>query len=414
MAKRWLRGVSINTPGTTQNGVDHTPSLMLIYHFLVKLCGFTHLDEVVTGGPTRTFQSGHEATASDGVLVATDLTFKSASNPWVVGDVGKFIVVLDATNPENCGIYEIVTYVSPGVVAVNFYVVAGTFPTAATGLTWWMFDTNNASYTPTAFGDYFVLRSPHATYPFEMKFESLNVTNNYIGAVIEVSPNSGAWTAGATHAWASGARVLYYYTGTGTSQWMFLDRYNTEPHSRWYMTADTDGSFVFMWTDRGAAGTSVMASMIALADPLETTPPRSANERLIIGGYVGSAGSNTVDRGDDNGGLGLAVAWEDYGNQRRYLRLMALIQEGTSTDYFSRNIGVNARTGERDALPLMYSMEPEGVTDLNRFSPHSKIPITNIAMGTAVAVGILSSFDSDDWYHVKNGIVIPWNGLPQA
>ncbi len=57
MAKRWLRGVSINTPGTTQNGVDHTPSLMLIYHFLVKLCGFTHLDEVVTGGPTRTFQT---------------------------------------------------------------------------------------------------------------------------------------------------------------------------------------------------------------------------------------------------------------------------------------------------------------------------------------------------------------------
>ena len=143
----------------------------------------------------------------------------------------------------------------------------------------------------------------------------------------------------------------------------------------------------------------------------------AAEEALVMGasndhGVVGHQPMTAVDQ--FQGALGLANAWEDYGNKKRWLRLMALIQEGTTTDYFSRNIGVNARTGERDALPLMYSMEPEGATDFLRFSPHSKVPITNIAMGTAVAVGELASFDSDDWYHLRNGIVIPWNGLPQA
>jgi hypothetical protein len=411
MAKRWMRGVSINTPGTTQNGVDHTPSLMLMYHFLTKLLGFTHVDEQVTGGPTRSFLNGHEATASDGVLTAVDLTFSSASNPFTAGSVGKFLAILDPTNPENCGIHEIATYVGAGQVTINFYVPGGTFPTAAGGLTWWMFDTNNASYTPTAFGDYFVVRSSHATYPFEMYVESDN-NGNYIGASLEYSPNAGAWDA-VGHAWNSGARVLNY--AGGATRWMFFDRfYNNAPHSRWYMTGDTDGSFVLMVNDRNAAGV-VSAALAAIVDPLETTPARSENERLVVGGYAAQVGGNVeVDRGDDQGGLGLGQVWEDYGNQRRWVRLMSLTEEGVTTDYFSRNVAVNSRTGERDALPFMYSIEPEGGTDFHRFAPHSKVPIGNIVMGTAVAVGELTPFDSDDYFHVRDGIVIPWNGLPQA
>ncbi len=82
MSKRWLRGPQPNMQGTTGNAVDHVPTVMFWYHFLVHVLGFTFLDEQVTGGTTRTFQNGHEATNTDGVLVATDYTFKSASNPF--------------------------------------------------------------------------------------------------------------------------------------------------------------------------------------------------------------------------------------------------------------------------------------------------------------------------------------------
>lgn len=331
MAKRWLRGPAINTPGTTNNAVDHTPSLMVLYHFLTKLLGFTHIDEQVTGGTTRTFQDGYEATNTDGTLSGAALTFTTVSTPFVIGDIGKFLCILDATNPENCGIYEITGYNATNQVLINFYVPGGTFPTAQGGLTWWMFDTNNASYTPVTYGDYFVVRSPHSTYPFEVYAESELLGTVFGGAKLEVSPNSGAWDA-VGHAWqAAGtpsvSRVLAY-PGGGNNQWMFFDRYHSDaPHSRWYICGDTDGSFVLMINDKNATGV-VTATMIALVDPLEATPARSANERLIIGGYVpGLAAQNTeVDRGDDLGGIGFAQTWEDYGNQYRWLRLMALIQ----------------------------------------------------------------------------------------
>ena len=406
MAKRWLRGPQIVTPGTTQNGVDHVPVMMFWYLFLVELCGWTHVDEVVTGGPTRTFTNGFEANNTDGTLTNSDYTFTTISTPFVVGDIGKFLCILDTSNPENCGIYEIVGYTSSSVVTINFYAPGGTFPAAQGSLSWWMLDTNNASYTPVTFGDYFVVESPHSTYPFEMKVE-YTLAGNYGGGRVEVSPNSGAWNAG-SHVWNTGARVM-----TG---WTIWDRYYSDvPQSRAYAMADEDGAFALFWNDRSAAS-FVQATMVALVDPLESSPARSANERLMIAGggngFSTTGENNEVDRGDDAGGLGIGQVWEDYSNRWRWVQMMALRDEASGVDYFSRNIGVNARTGERDALPFMYTISAEAAD--HRFAPHSKIPIAHISMGTAVAVGELTPFDSDDYYHLRDGSVIPWNGLPQA
>lgn len=414
MSNRWMRGPAINTPGTTHNAVDHVPAMMLVYHFLTKVLGFTHIDEQVTGSPTRSFQNGYEANNTDGVLTATDLTFSSAANPFAAGDVGKFLVVVDGSNPENCGIYEIATFVGAGQVTINYYVPGGTFPTAATGLSWWMFDTNNAAYTPVTFGDFFVVRSPHSTYPFEIYAEEENI-GNYIGTKMEFSPDSGSWDA-VGHAWNSGAKVLNYL-GAGNEQWMFYDRfYSDAPHSRRYIIGDTDGSFVLFVTDRNVTS-SVNALMAAVVEPLETSPARSASERLLIAGYNPAAANQEVDRGDDQGGLGFGQVWEEYGAQKRYVQLMNLREDVNLVgyqDYFSRNLGVNARTGERDALPLLYSIEGEGQTDFTRFAPHSKVPIGNAVTGTAVAVGELTSFDSDQYFHIRDGIVVPWCGKPSA
>lgn len=402
MAFRWLRGVKPNT-GTNQ-GTDTSAYALLVFYYLRYVMGYAFIEEVVNGSPTRSYNNAHDATASDGAFAGSTLTFTSGSNPFAAGSVGKFLVLLDSTNPENCGIYPITVFNGAGSVDIDFYSTA--FPTLASGITWYLLDdgSQGSVKVPILVGDYAVLRSTHATYPWEIKLTHRdgNQPGNVAGAQLEVAPESGAWNTG-SHTWNAGAAVL--------TERHWQCKYFVDIHSRIYAVADTEGSFLFAFTDMLGRVTKV-ATQISLITPNET---RGARERLTISGkYIDSNSQSNATGKLNSYDLGYCSVWSEKGGPKEVLAWwQGWGLEDGSGDYFLKNLGVNARTGERDSFPIWLTIDPIVSADY-LFGPLGEIPPANMRLATANIVGEYLTFDSDQWMHWKQGLVVPWNGLNQS
>lgn len=405
MALRWLRGVSPKTltGGGYEGAAYHGAYTLFVYYFLRYVMGYQHLDEVVNGGPTRTFANCHEATGSDGAFAGSTVTFTSASNPFTIADVGKFLVMLDPTNPENCGIHPITVFNGTGSVDIDFF--SSAFPTSASGITWYLLDdgSQGSGSIPNTLGDYAVLRANHASYPWEIKLtlKDGTVGPNVGGAQVEVAAESGAWNA-VGNTWNTGVALL--------TERCFQGKYYQDINSRMYMVADTEASFVFYFCDMVGRGTKV-ATQISLITPNET---RGARERLTISGkYPGdNTSSNDTGKSDDSD-LGYVNVWSEKGNKEVLAWWQGWMPEGSSQDWFLQDMGVNVRTGERDSFPIWLTIDPIVSADY-LFGPLGEIPTNRMRLATANIVGEYATFDSDQWMHWKQGLVVPWNGLNQS
>jgi hypothetical protein len=92
-------------------------------------------------------------------LTGSDEDFRdSVAGVFAASDVGKWLVI--AGNNRNAGVYKITGYTSSSTVTVDFRSAATEYPTAQTGLSWWMIDETGS--TPIGEGDYFRLKTPHA------------------------------------------------------------------------------------------------------------------------------------------------------------------------------------------------------------------------------------------------------------
>jgi hypothetical protein len=389
------------------------------FWYFWKILGYQFIEESVTGGPTRSFQNSSDATATDGVFAGSTLTFTSASNPFVAGDVGKYLVLVDATNPENCGIHEITTYNAANSVDIDFYTPAGVFPTAATGISWWLLDdgSQGSVKVPTTPGDWCVLRVNHATSPWEMRMEFIGGSaggNGYTdGALIQVATEANSWDTG-THAWKSTAPVISDNAGTPLVWKMCGRRHDDTPHSRLYGYGTTEGDFLFgMSHTLGSISQRMLAVQVSILEPLESTPTRTARERLFISGarYAANADNNSSERDITTSyGMGIGNVFSEKGFETLDAYLISWYLE--STDWFNQNLEINSRTQKRDGVSFLVLADP---SNLNfKFALLGKIPVANFFLGSTYVLGNMIQFNQNESMHYRDSMVLPWNGLAQS
>jgi len=274
MAGRWIRGVAPHTSGNVSgtDGLRLAGSLsLMLYYFVRHLLGFTLVDEVVAGG--KSFENSYIASGTDGEFAGSDFVFSAISATFVYAELRRcFLVIEDSVNPVNCGVYEILTVPSGTTCTIDFHTGQTIFPTASTGMKWWVYSDLTA---PTTAGDFAVLRSPHST-GWELKIDLLTRYSSYVGPRITVCSESG-WNS-STHDWNSGASVL-----ATNSSYQFSGPSGYYTHSSGplvYMYGDTSGDFLTCISESYGqrVATSLFGSMFSVLEMF--VPGHTERERL--------------------------------------------------------------------------------------------------------------------------------------
>jgi hypothetical protein len=104
-----------------------------------------------------------EKTGTNGSIniSGSDKNFRdTTASSFVVGDDGKWLLLVDATNPRNSGIYK-ATYVSASTMTLDFRSGAAEYPTQNLGdnLSWWLL--SDSYQVPTRRDAWFRLQTPH-------------------------------------------------------------------------------------------------------------------------------------------------------------------------------------------------------------------------------------------------------------
>ena len=408
MGQRWLRGplASNANLGDSTNDWARIPKdfNLFCYYFFKYILKYTVIDSGVQAGSTWNWEA-HEHTAADGVVTNTDYTFSSAAALFAAGDVGKFLVLVDETNEKNCGIYEVNSYVSPSQVTLNWYTNAGNYPIASTGITWYLIDGDTAG-DPRQ-DDFFVIEVAHATSPYTAKFRWLGYGGgayNGGGLGVEVAPHLSAWDTG-TNDWLT--------TALGRLRERKLTRgYVTSGHGRTFAYGHTDGSFWMLWDHHVNGSNTKEGAGVCILNPLEGSPTPEVNELVFcFGSGLSSNNSSAWGRQVTDGiqEMGWGSVWSASRGQWDDCWFMAWYLGG---DIFRTNVGVNARTGKRDALPIWILRDPQNSDD--NFAPWGEIPPGHMVAATVNIIGEHVDFDSSNYLHLRDDVVIPWPGWPFA
>jgi len=409
MGQRWLRGPLANNAGVADPTNDYVLTCrdfnLFVFYYLRRILGFTYVEEVQQSGSSWVWDTAHEHTAADGVLTATDYTFSSASALFAAGDVGKFLVMVDATNEENCGIYEIDTFTSSSIVTVKWYTTGGNFPTASTGITWYLIDGETAGDPRN--DDYYVLEVPHATSPYTMKCRYLGFGGgsfNGSGTGIEVAPEASAWNVG-THTWNTGVRDRLFERKVTRG-------FVNSAHGRTFAYGHTDGSHWMVWDHHINATGVKEGAGVTILGALESSPAPDAEELVYAWGQ-GLSSNNSASWGrsivDTVQEMSWGSVWSERGGLAEDVYWLSWYD---SADIFRANVGVNARTSKRDALPIWTMRDPLNAGD--NWAPWGEIPTAHMVVATVNILGEHVSFDSDNFLHIRDDLVIPWPGLPFA
>lgn len=408
MAGRWLRGVKPywaigdSSNSYINESVEHT---LFVYYFLRRILGYTFIQEYVNSvydpaAGNKSFENHHNTrTGTDGVFSGSDLHFTSASNPFVAGDVNKFLCIVDNTNAVNGGIYRITTYNSADSVDIDFLVPVGTYPTAATGLTWYVI--TGSTLAPTSNADWVVLQSPHSTYPFQVKLRLIDsAVSSQLGCGMKYATEGSSWDTSA-HGWTTGKALLT------TEGKISRGTYNLAAHAKVYAYGNTDGSFYafFPWTNNGTG--VKQCHLASILTPFETSPARTARERLGVFGTQLTTGEGTADRGvtatgllgqvfSENGFLSVPAYWMDY-------------RDGSSASFLRRSMGVNHRTSKREGLPVWVLGDPAMANSLA--APWGYMDANNVSIATVQAIAEYNGFDSNNRIHWRDDVVFPWAGV---
>jgi hypothetical protein len=167
-------------------------------------------------------------------ITGTDKNFQdTTAAAFVGGDTGKWLLLVDNTNPRNSGLYK-VTYVDASNVTLDFRSGAAEYPTQNLGanLSWWLL--GDTYQVPTRRDSYWRLRTPHTTgWEIEVKWSDagadqgfqvrLAVDANWGGtkilgpAYMGVDDNDATWfyCAGNTE----GEFINFFFHNSTNNQW---------------------------------------------------------------------------------------------------------------------------------------------------------------------------------------------------
>lgn len=413
MGMRWVRGPIPNSSGLNQSTNYYVRSLKglatMTYYYLRHILGYTLVDEQVQAGSTWVWNH-HTKTGSDGVFSGSSLAFTAAGGTFAAGDVNKFLVVVDSTNEENCGIFEIMGYTSATEIAIDFYSDPGVYPTASTGMTYFVVNGDDGG-DPRA-DDYFVLNVNHATSPYTVKLRMLvsesggHSTNNHHGIGVEVSPESDSWDA-VGHAWKTS--LVTERLSEGKIRFGYI---SDNSHPRVFGAGHTDGSNWIMWTHQLSGTGEKQGNGVLIMSPLESPAPDATELVLNWGDRLDGENNAWYRTSLNSEAMMWGSAWSERGGRAEDHWHMGWRNSQRSADHMTLSQGVNARTGERDALPMWFTRDPNNSD--NNFGPWGEIDPTFMNIGTVAILGEHVAFDSGQWLHIRQGLCVAWPGFPFA
>lgn len=407
MASHWMREVKFTE---VSGGSIRDNAAKFIYLFLRYVLGYTHVSESAASG--RSFQT-YEKTGTAGSFTGSSFRFTdSTASSFVVGDVNKWILIADMTNPENSGWYQIVAYVDADNVDINFKTGITEYPTLSSGLTWYVMAEDYD--IPITNDDYWRLRTPHVDgWEVECRFFDFYVSGDYRVFQVRVSLDQD---------WTSSGKIL----GPAAGCWGI--KTNTALGSTiQYVEGDTDGSYVHFINL--ASASSFMGEMCSIVPvtPIEDTPAHAAEEKIALMGAIEGAGANYN---------GFATV------ENVITRRNAAYAASTSDGYHWGNLAVWRNSGARQCLgglifmswnSVQYSFtglparqlnSRRGGSDTLLGSPavidyqneHNHYEITTVGGHQTVRANlpgmqVIDQSGTKNKIHVSGGILLPWPGF---
>ena len=378
MASHWMRELRF-----TQSPINYGlfAYMKFTYLFVRYVLGYSHVAD-----STGTSFGTYEKAGSNGVLVNSSFRFTdSTASAFVAGDVNKWILIVDSSNPENCGWYQINNYVDADNIDISFRTGATEYPTAATALTWYI--VGETYDMPSVFDSYFRLRTPHAD-AWDIEFRA-NDTDDHVEVRVSLDQD-----------WTAAGKVLGPVWGSR----IISSAYNP---TYYYLEGDSDGSYLHMICLY--VGYQDMSSIVKIT-PWETSPAHSDDELWALMGHTINSGA--IDRKPTTSGWGHLYIWRDrVGEQREGGVLEWSSNTGTTygfTQYAARE--ANARTGKND---VMYGSH--GITDSsNIIGEFEYLGLLNSHQSIRNNLSKMQTVDYEggtkNRIHVADGIMLPWPG----
>ena len=277
MSNCWMREVRLSSSVPNYGNHCYIKFLAL---FLEKVVGYTFISETVNTGSYRTY----EKNGTGGAFAGSTFVFtrSGGDSTFAVTDVGKWILIKDATNPVNSGWYKIVGYTDANTISIDFRSLPTEYPVAASSLSWWLMA--EAYSIPSVDLNSITYQTPHAD-AWQINIQSYN-------------GNGTLWVTVALDGNFSSGKVLggcYFktsYTGGGANLYM-------------YALANTEGSMLHFFcyaydTKTGYCG---------LTSVLPITPYDTGHVNTEKWGLFGKSGADNSALSRSSTDFGLGRIW---------------------------------------------------------------------------------------------------------
>lgn len=394
MASRWMRELNL-VQSVTNQGVFSASKF--ICYFIRYVLGYTWVGESVTGSGNY---NTHEKSGTDGEMVSTSFRFKDiASSSFEASDVDKWILIIDTTNPLNCGWYRITNYVDADNIDIDFKSGGAEYPVAATLLSWYII--GETYDVPTDRYDYWRLRTPHADgWEVEVSIDYHGTFDDSISLKMRVSLDQD-WTS-------SGKIIGPVWAGAGA----FLRSSTNSEEGYWYVEGESDGTYLNILCYDINASHNALAS-ICHVTPWETVPAHSTAEKWALLGPDAPSTSIIVRwPASFNKSWGTVHQWRD----AQWKQIIGYLLDwgryrGQESFTHLATRTINVRRNANDVLTGSHAVldpdnEEHAYELIGRLAGHDSIRDNMGKMQTIDHAG-----GTKNRVHVGAGILLPWPGV---
>jgi len=364
------------------------------------------------------FEHNVDQEGTDGTLTNPD-EFSSTGYTFVAGDVGKVIVVHDPTNVGNTGWYTIAS-VAAGVATLEMRSTTAAFTTQGS-LAWRMLDPANApddTSSSSAIGAGWMLESPHSS-SWRLKCRyNLTYGSTDKGVSYASSPVDTDFDFSTGNFYPSGPSTQrsmqgdYYYTTSGfwsdTAFWRgpaIGTGYGVTSPCRAFLKTDSDGSYVASVVFEQGAGYHG-AFLVGYTGNDSYHPGIQEFLQQMRWEDRTRAGEINFTTDDDRYfpyvGIGFTpddlAVWTNLAQEG--------IGAGTVNPWVRSLACANQFSGDEQLRPLIIARDPTG----DEGFPSIRESNIGIYQGRSTLPD-LSTFDSDQYLHFKDGYVWEWPGV---
>lgn len=392
MANHWLREMRFLQSPARSGSAFFAKCLCL---WMYRVLGYTNFTEDVSGeAGNETYDPtdasyGYEKTGANGVLNNTNFNFVDATaSAFTAGDAGKWLLIVDTTNPENSGWYRVASYTDATTVVIDFRSGATEYPTAQSGLAWYLMDEDYE--TPIVSGSYFRLRTPH-TDGWEVEVKLAGSRHYEIRVSLD-------------HDWTASGKILdlrqYWHNS------------NVDANTQYcYAEGESSGAHLNLWWQNTGGGTGLWT--MGKVTPYETMPTHPAEELWVAGGYT-SISANSVDHTEKDDAAGNNWYGEVWRNAMMASRNVYCVEWTRSTSalgvFLDPANTVNQRTGKNDIGPGI-TVITDFQNNIDEYELLGELKGNEQIRANLARQQTIDDAGTKDKIHIRNGWLFPWPGF---